>query len=88
MKPTTIDQVIKDLETIIAITEQRKSPLGYFASLYHRVTKKVNEGIHSNFFEDGQRMELFDEVFARRYTDAFYAYQNNEPVTPILANSI
>ncbi len=81
MKPNTIDQVIKDLETIIALTAKTKSPLGYFASLYHRVTKKVNEGIHSNFFEDAARMEEFDIVFAKRYVDAFYAYQNNESVT-------
>ncbi len=79
MKPSTIDQVIKDLEAIIARSEQTKSPLGYFAALYHRVTIKVKEGIDSNFFEDGARMEQLDIVFAQRYIDAYHAYQNNEP---------
>jgi len=80
MKPT-INQVIQDLEDIIQHCEKTHSPLGYFAALYQGVTKKVKEEIANNFFENGARMEELDVVFAKRYIDAFYAYQNNEPVT-------
>lgn len=77
----SIDQVIEVLESIILETEINKSPLGYFAVLYKKVTTKVMEGIENNFFEDGSRMETLDVVFAKRYIEAFYAYQNNESVT-------
>ncbi len=78
---TTIDQVIEDLEIIIQDAEQNNSTFGYFAVLYQKVTKKVKEGIENGFFEDNPRMEIMDVVFAKRYLDAYKAYQNNEPLT-------
>ena len=77
----TIDQVIEVLDNIILETEINKSPLGYFAVLYRKVTIKVKEGIAANFFDDGPRMEILDLVFAKRYIEAYYAYQKNESVT-------
>ena len=82
LKPiTTIDEVITVLEIIILETTAKNDPLGYFAVLYQKVTKKVKEGIAHNFFEDGERMESLDIVFASRYIDAYYAYQNGKTVT-------
>ena len=77
----TIDQVIEVLDSIILETVSKKSPLGYFAVLYRKVTVKVKEGIVMNFFDDGPRMEILDVVFAKRYIEAYYAYQKNESVT-------
>jgi len=77
----TIDDVIQILENIIQVSEVNSSPLGYFAALYQKVTVKVKEGITNNYFDNGPRMEKLDIVFASRYIDAYYAYQNNEPVT-------
>lgn len=77
----SIDQVIKILDEIISETEKKDNPLGYFAALYRNVTAKVKEGIQTNYFEDGPRMEKLDVIFAKRYIDAYYAWQKKEEVT-------
>ncbi len=74
----TIDDVITQLDLIIEQSKTNKSPLGYFAALYRKVTIKVKEGIADNYFDDGPRMEQLDIVFAKRYLDAYTAIQNKE----------
>lgn len=82
MKPiTTINEVITSLDDIILKSKTNNDPLGYFAALYRRVTLKVKEGIENNFFEDGPRMEKLDVIFASRYLDAYFNYQENKPIT-------
>ncbi|HMB61934.1 MAG TPA: DUF5995 family protein [Eudoraea sp.] len=77
----TIDEIIAILGNIILESEANNNPLGYFAVLYQKVTIKVKEGIETNFFNDGDRMGTLDVVFAKRYLQAYYDYQKNEPVT-------
>ncbi|WP_299261149.1 DUF5995 family protein [uncultured Aquimarina sp.] len=77
----TINEVIASLDDIILKSETNNDPLGYFAALYRRVTLKVKEGIENNFFDDGPRMEKLDVIFASRYLDAYFEYQENKPVT-------
>jgi len=77
----TIDEVINELEKIISECENNNNPLGYFAALYQKVTIKVKVAIGYHIFEDGPRMEKLDVIFAKRYIDAYYAWQRNEPVT-------
>ncbi len=82
MKPIhTIDDVINILQDIINESIENESPLGYFAALYQKVTIKVKEGIQSDYFDDNQRMEKLDIIFAKRYIDAYYNYKNNTPIT-------
>jgi len=81
LKINSIDEVIVLLDDIVSETEKNNNPLGYFAALYRNVTSKVKEGIQNNFFDDGQRMEMLDIIFALRYIDAYYLWQRNEPVT-------
>lgn len=82
MKPIhTIDDVITILGDIIKQSETNNNPLGYFAALYRKVTIKVKEGIENDFFEDGPRMEKLDIIFASRYLDAYFNYQENKEVT-------
>ncbi|MFY7671290.1 DUF5995 family protein [Tenacibaculum sp. MEBiC06402] len=81
IKIHTIDDVITVLQDIIETSVIEKSPLGYFAALYQKVTIKVKEGIQDNFFEDGPRMEKLDIIFAKRYIDAYYSYKENKLVT-------
>jgi len=81
LQMNTIELVISQLDEIISESEKTKNPLGYFAALYRCVTVKVKEGIENNFFDDGSRMEQLDVIFAKRYIDAYYSWQKNEPVT-------
>jgi hypothetical protein len=74
----TIDDVILFLDKIIVQSEKNNDPLGYFAVLYQRVTQKVKEGIRTNYFDNGPRMEMLDVIFAKKYIDAWIAWQNHK----------
>ncbi len=82
MKPVlTIGDVIITLENIIIESKTNNNPLGYFATLYKKVTIKVKEGIENDFFDDGPRMEKLDVIFANRYLHAYFTFQKNKEVT-------
>ena len=81
MRPNTIDEVIYKLDSIIDWARTNHSRLGYFAALYRKVTVRVKEGIASGFFDDGERMERLDVVFANRYLEAFERFQRNKVLT-------
>jgi hypothetical protein len=76
----TIDEVIDLLEEIVSESVQNNDPLGYFATLYLKVTIKVKKEIANGNFDDGPRMELFDVVFAKYYLAAYYSFRKNEPI--------
>ncbi|MGM0620011.1 MAG: DUF5995 family protein [Bacteroidota bacterium] len=77
----TIDDVLKSLDKIIFQSVTQNDTCGYFAALYRQVTFEVKQGIENNYFDDGPRMERLDVVFAKRYIDAWYAWQNGEKVS-------
>jgi len=77
----TIDEVIARLDEIIADCKKRQSRIGYFAALYRRMTVAVQTGIAQKQFEDGNRMEQLDVIFANRYLQAYAAYITNKPCT-------
>lgn len=77
----TIDEVITELDKIIQQTQKVNSPLGYFAALYKKVTVKVKEGIKEGFFDNGPRMEALDVIFASRYLEAYFNYQEKQKIT-------
>ncbi|MDT0687756.1 DUF5995 family protein [Autumnicola psychrophila] len=78
---TTIDDVLSRLDKIILEAEENEDTLGYFAVLYRRVTLEVKEGIIAGYFEDGERMEQLDVVFAKKYLEAYDNYQNGNAVS-------
>ncbi len=77
----TIDDVIALLDNIISDSKIKNSPLGYFAALYRKVTVKVKTEIANNYFDDGNRMEKLDVIFAKRYIDACFLWHENKTVT-------
>lgn len=81
MQARTIDEVIEQLERIIEWARGHHSRLGYFAALYRKVTVKVKGGIANGFFDDGERMEQLDVIFANRYLEAFEQHQGNQTAT-------
>lgn len=70
-----IDEVLTLLNDIINLSIDEKSPMGYFAVLYCKVTEKVKEGIAEGVFQNGPRMEKLDVIFANRYIKAYYEYK-------------
>lgn len=77
----SIDDVIEVLEQVIEGSIEEADNLGYFAALYQKVTIKVRDGINNGVFENPERMEMLDIIFAKRYLDAYFAYKENQPVT-------
>jgi len=77
----TIDDILTQLENIIAGSIKSGDRLGYFAALYYKVTASVKEGIARGQFENGARMEKFDVIFACRYLDAYNAWKSKKSLT-------
>ncbi|MFY9556061.1 MAG: DUF5995 family protein [Blastocatellia bacterium] len=78
---TTIDEVIEQLNDIIAWSIREESRLGFFAALYRKVTVKVKEGIAEGRFENGPRMERLDVTFANRYLKAMDQFRQGQRPT-------
>jgi len=76
----TIDEVVDQLTEIVEWSRTANSPLGYFAALYRKVTIKVGEGIADGIFDDGDRMERLDMIFATRYLHAVEAHRAGTPL--------
>jgi uncharacterized protein DUF5995 len=76
-----IDEVIARLTDIIDISRQEPGRLGYFATLYRKVTISVKQGVLNGRFEDGARMERLDVKFANRYLEAYELNRKGETPT-------
>lgn len=70
-----IDDIIRDLESVMQTCMAENSRAGYFAALYHRVTCRIREGIARREFEDNARMERLDVLFALRYLQAWNTWR-------------
>ena len=77
----SIGEVLAGLDSIVARSIRTGSRLGYFATVYRTVTARVAEGIAEGFFDDGERMERLDVVFANRYLAAVAAHETRAPLT-------
>lgn len=77
----TIDEVIEQLEIIIADCIKNNDQSGYFAALYKRVTVAVKEKIAEGYFADNTRMEQLDVIFANRYLEAHHGWVNKQEIT-------
>jgi len=79
--PNTIDEVIDQLTEILTWSKENGNRLGYFPALYNRVTMEVKKKIDQDYFDDNDRMEQLDVIFANRYIEAFNEYRNNNICT-------
>lgn len=73
-----IDQVIEELDAVVAWSIQHGEPAGLFAAMYRQVTLRVRDGIANGDFDDGPRMDRFDTVFAIRYLEALRQHRRGE----------
>lgn len=77
----TIDEVIAALDEVLSYALRENSAAGYFPALYRRVTQSVKDAIQRGEFENNERMERLDVVFANRYLDAFHRYSSQSETT-------
>jgi hypothetical protein len=77
----TIDEVIARMDQIVAECKSKSSRIGYFAVLYRQVTIRIKNGILNSEFEDNPRMEKLDVLFAKRFIDAYDAFQSGQKPT-------
>jgi hypothetical protein len=74
-----VDGVIGELRSSIAWTLTGPSRIGYFASLYLRVTEAIRSKIGTGYFDDDSRMENLDAAFASRYLSAVQQLRSQDP---------
>jgi hypothetical protein len=77
----TIDEVLERLDAIIAESVKNNDHLGYFAYIYRRTTAQIKQAILDKKFEDNERMEKFDVLFANKYLDAYRDFQDGHAIT-------
>ncbi|MFW5934200.1 MAG: DUF5995 family protein [Actinomycetota bacterium] len=73
---TSIDEVIAELDDVIARAIDQRDAAGYFAVLYRKVTATIRDGLATGFFDDAERMERLDVLFAERYLEAVQAHRD------------
>jgi hypothetical protein len=78
MPLNTIADVRTRLDDIIALARRARSRIGYFASLYRRMTAGVAADMAAGDFEDGRRLEHLAIDFATRYFDAYDRFRAGE----------
>ena len=67
----TIDEVLEQLDDIIAASLKNNDRQGFFAYIYRRTTAEIRKAVADGKFEDNDRMQQFDVLFANKYLDAF-----------------
>lgn len=76
MHANNINDVIHFLTKIMNEAKANQSPIGLFPALYRQVTFGIKERIDNNKFDDGERMDRLDALFANRYFDAYEEYRD------------
>jgi len=80
IKAKTIDEVLEQLDAIIADSVKNNDPYGFFAYIYRRTTAEIKQAILDKKFEDNARMEKFDVLFANKYLDAYRDFHSGKEV--------
>lgn len=77
-QPATIDEVLEALDEIIEQSKQDNDYIGLFAYVYRRTTAAIRQGIKEKMFDDGERMEHFDVIFANLYLQAYQDHRSGK----------
>ena len=79
--PTTLNEVLDELNAIVEQSMAQNDCAGLFAYVYYRTTLQIKTAIEAGDFEDAKRMEEFDVVFTNLYLKAYYDYKSNQPIS-------
>ena len=73
-----MDALIRQLQAVVDQAIRDGSRIGYFASLYTRITVALRGAIAAGIFDDGAAVVRLDLAFARRYLGAIDCYQRGD----------
>ena len=76
--PSTIDEVLIELDKICTESIEKNNYLGIFAYVYLRTTAQIRQGIIDRIFDNNERMEKMDVSFANKYLEAYHLFNQNE----------
>ncbi len=74
--PQTIDDVLAALRTVVDEAASAGDRVGLFAAVYRQVTATIAERLEDGHFDDAERLDRFDAVFAGRYLTALRTWQD------------
>ncbi len=77
----TIDDVLNELDSIIDNSIKENNRLGIFAYIYRRTTAQIKQAIADKKFEDNDRMQKLDVVFANLYLNAYKNFFLNKTIS-------
>lgn len=78
---TTIPDVVGEMDRLLDQQLEEDDPRGYFTCVYRAVTLRIGHGVVSGEFDDAERMERFDVLFAGMYLDAVDAHAADRPLS-------
>jgi hypothetical protein len=76
-----IDDALAALDRLLDRAIERNDPIGYFTAVYRTVTARIRDGVRAGEFDDAERMERFDVLFARAFLDAVEAHRAGRPTS-------
>ena len=79
--PGTIDDALGALDRLLDRAAEENDPIGYFTAVYRAVTARIRDGVRAGEFDDAERMERFDVVFAQAFLDAAEDHRARRPTS-------
>ena len=80
-KPTTITEVLTELDLIIEDAITNNDRLGLFAYVYRRTTAEILNEVQLGNFENNAQLEQMDVAFANLYLEAYHNFKKGEKVS-------
>ena len=71
-----IDGVLAALRVVVDDAARDSDRIGLFAAVYRQVTAAIARGVADGRFDDADRLNRFDAVFAGRYLTALEAWRD------------
>lgn len=80
-KAKNIDEVIDQLDEIIDDSVSSQSFVFAFAFVYRETTAEIKKAIENGEFEDNERMESMDVVFANLFIETYYKHKSADSIS-------
>ena len=78
-KAEKLSDVLARIEEILAHCRKANSPLGYFAALYTKVARAIEQGVEKGDFDDNARLAALDVQFVNYYIHAMNCAFSDAP---------